>query len=317
MCQDPKLRGPAIVGKRSVILALFLTIVGFSTPGLSLTFGRYHSFEEVNNWLRKIDQKYRSTVTHQHLGYSLQGRAIGMVIISNGAYENKPAMYVNATHHGNERSSTEASLGLIDYLLTHLDDPKVERLLNSYAIYVQPIVNPDGFQTGSRYDARGGDLNRQYPIVTEDSQMTAAKPPMPAVNLVKTLVDNRQFRAAVALHSGTEAILWPFGSSRKKPRHQDVFYTLAKLTAQAMGFSRFQQSHLDYPTKGEFIDYAYAKHGTLAVTMEVSQRTTPPTQHLVAILRRSVAGLMTYLLGIQDFDSGYLAIEPSPTARPK
>ena len=87
-----------------------------------------------------------------------------------------------------------------------------------------------------------------------------------------------------------------------------AFYTIAKLVARAMSLDQYRQSFSDYPSQGEFIDYAYMSHGTLAMTLEVSRSPSPPASELAGVVKKSVAGIMTFMLSVQDLDRGVLAL---------
>jgi len=139
-----------------------------------------------------------------------------------------------------------------------------------------------------------------------------------------------KFRAAAAYHSGMEAVLWPWAHTSARTNDQDTFYTLSKATAQAMGMTQYLQSYYDYPTRGEFIDYVYMAHGTLALTFEVSAQGNPPASQLAGVVRRSVNGAMTFMRGVQLLDTGRLELirtpdqlvagrrgAPSPAASPR
>ena len=69
--------------------------------------------------------------------------------------------------------------------------------------------------------------------------------------------------------------------------------------ADSMGFSYFQQSYNDYKTEGEFIDYAFMKYGTYAMTLEVSREHTPNPKKLKYVMQRTVKGTVSFLESIE------------------
>jgi predicted deacylase len=272
----------------------------------AIDFNKYHSQEEINSYLKQVAADHPDIARFHFLGYSQRGRDINYVVIAKGDAEAMPAIYLNGTHHGNEKSSTETILAVIDYLVTNRTQPQVAELLENYAIYLQPLVNPDGHAANTREDVQGRDPNRDYSYPErsdEDSFKT------PQIKLVKELADRVRFRAAAAYHSGMEAVLWPWCFTSQRPADNDTFYTISKATARAMGMTRYVQSHSDYATRGEFIDYVYMAHGTVAVTVEVSNDATPPPSRLNAVVQRAVAGSMAFMLQILELDRGQLKIE--------
>lgn len=262
-----------------VLLFLF-----FSLPAFGLDFNKYHTQEEIKSWMLEQAKAHPDLVKFKFLGYSQQGREINYLIITKNEAANPPAIYLNGTHHGNEKSSTEAILGLIDFMIANQRQPLVSEVLDHYAIYLQPMVNPDGHALHSRSDSLGRDPNRDYSFPEREEQDSFK---IQDIRLVKSLLDKVKFRAAAAYHSGMEAVLWPWCFTSQRNTDIDTFYTLAKITATSMNMSRFNQSFSDYPTRGEFIDYAYMTHGTLALTLEVSSDPSPPTSRLAYYVQRS------------------------------
>lgn len=281
-----------------------------SAQAWAIDFDRYHTQEEINQYLRDLATQYPQMVTHHTLGSSAGGREISYVIFTLGNVSEVPAIYMNGTHHGNEKSSTEAILGLAEFFTENATTVDVRDLLTNYAIYLQPLVNPDGHARHSRYDLEGRDPNRDYSFPERPDNQSFL---IPAIQLVKQLADSVKFRAAVAYHSGMEGVLWPWCyTSNRSPDH-DIFFTLSKNAALAMGMRLWAQSYHDYPTNGEFIDYVYWAHGTIGLTFEVSSISTPPERSLAQVVERSIAGSMSFLYGIMALDRNALEIE-SPAA---
>jgi len=84
-------------------------------------------------------------------------------------------------------------------------------------------------------------------------------------------------------------------SNKLPPPHKDLFEKLGSSAALALGTGNYQQSVEDYPTSGEFIDYAYGAHQTLAFTFEISKKMRPKPPSLRYHLQRSVAATLSFL----------------------
>ncbi len=90
------------------------------------------------------------------LGYSVEGRLIASFTFGHG-----PApVLVLGGFHGNE----QASVHVAEELVAMLND--TPSLLAGRCVVVVPNVNPDGYVRDTRKNARGVDLNRNFP--TED-----------------------------------------------------------------------------------------------------------------------------------------------------
>jgi hypothetical protein len=121
---------------------------------------------------------------------------------------------------------------------------------------------------------------------------------------VKNLMDQIKPRAAAAYHSGIEEVLWSWCYTDQPTPDADLLTTITKTTAEAMGFDRYMQSYFDYETDGEFIDYAYMKYHTTALTFEVSEIKTPPASDLADIVANSIKGALAFATAIQNTDLG-------------
>jgi len=284
-------------------IALTLSSLAFASD---ITFDRYHTQDEINQYMAIEAQKHPGLVTKVQLGTSAQGREISYVIIAKGNPENMNTLYFNGTHHGDEWSSTESILGLIDYLIENADTPKISSLLKSYAIYIQPLVNPDGHQVQTREDSSGNDLNRDYSYPGRDDGDSFKQV---ETQLVKKLVDQIKPRAAGAYHSGIEEVLWPWCFTPNQAPSSAVLSSVGKTTAQAMGMDRYLQSYNDYETEGEFIDYAYIKYKTIALTYEVSEVKTPAESELQGIVDRSIKGAIAQIDAVEMADIGILNLD--------
>lgn len=278
-------------------LKLILVVLWLTPSAWALDFNRYHDQDEIAAFLRTEALNNPELVRFEILGKSAQGREVAIVAISKNLSLDAPAIYFNGTHHGNERASTEAVLAFIDFLVREQNSPSIDHLLRRYRILLQPMVNPDGHALNLRTDSRGIDPNRDY--------ATPNKPEKDAFQLVETrlvrdLMSKEKVVASAALHSGLEAVLWPWCHTPTLSQHDSVFRTLAARVAKTMQMSRISQSFYDYQTDGEYIDFAYMRHGTYALTFEVAQEATPPPNRLDAVVRRAVRGSFSFLKAVDE-----------------
>jgi hypothetical protein len=88
-------------------------------------------------------------------------------------------VWVAGSVHGNEPAGADADLRLLHELASRCRDP----LLRDVAIVVMPVQNPDGHEAGTRTNANGFDLNRDWLTVTQpetEARLSAllAMPPL-------------------------------------------------------------------------------------------------------------------------------------------
>lgn len=87
------------------------------------------------------------------VGHSVQGRPILCQRIGDGEY----VVLMMASIHGNEAAGTPLLKDLAEHVVANRD------LLAGVTLVLMPVVNPDGVESAKRYNARGVDLNRNFP----------------------------------------------------------------------------------------------------------------------------------------------------------
>jgi hypothetical protein len=73
----------------------------------------------------------------------------------------KVPVFINGSIHGNEYPGTDAAIRLIETLAFE-DTPEVQNILDNAIVLVNVVQNPDGRVQGTRQNANGFDLNRDF-----------------------------------------------------------------------------------------------------------------------------------------------------------
>ena len=275
----------------------------------TISFAAYHSQQEIVDYLQAVASALPAIAQYKVLGQSVQGRPVPYLVINATCQASPPAVFANGTHHGDEPSSTEAALAIPDYLLRKsATDASVRSLLETYAFYLMPLVNPDGRALNTRENADGLDINRDYSY-PERSDADSFK--TVEAGLVKALQESVGFSAAIAYHSGAQEVLWPWCYTDNATADGIFFTAAGQKTAQAMNFAIYQQSYDDYPTQGEYIDYAYWKSHTLASTFEVSTARAPSPGSLAGVVDGACKGTLTWVQAVSDHGKGSLHALPA------
>ncbi len=87
------------------------------------------------------------------VGHSVEERPIVCRRIGDGEY----VVLMMASIHGNEAAGTPLLNDLAEHVVANPE------LLDGVTLVLMPVVNPDGVESGKRYNARGVDLNRNFP----------------------------------------------------------------------------------------------------------------------------------------------------------
>lgn len=127
----------------------------------------------------------------REIGRSAEGRPIHARFLGYGA----ETVLLLATIHGNEAAGTPILDRLGDELATHPEH------LGDRRVVIVPVANPDGLARNMRHNARGVDLNRNFPADNrEDSRRTGTALSEPEARALLRLVDQIRPVRAVSIH---------------------------------------------------------------------------------------------------------------------
>jgi hypothetical protein len=270
------------------------------------TFRVFRSFDKPATGIRATLVAWAAADSLIHLdsiGASVEGRPILAVKIGAAAdAPGRPNVLFMATAHAREWVSTEMAMRLIRWLADSLP----ASLRDSRDIWVIPVENPDGYQftfTTDRYwrknrrlnaDATSGvDLNRNYPAfwgyddAGSSGQTTAEtyRGPGPGSELETQAII--AFHAAhppalaVSYHSYSGLVLYPYGFRAGALAPDLAIYRALAGTDLSPGVQDGVPGSVHafyhpgpnwslYVTNGEYTDWTYRAHGTIAFTPELT-----------------------------------------------
>ncbi|MDY0002921.1 MAG: M14 family metallopeptidase [Polyangia bacterium] len=252
------------------------------------------------------------------IGESVEGRPIRAARIPRKATKAEepshpgecPRLLVCGNIHGLEWISSLASLGFVAAM--ERPRPALRALMERAEIWVVPCVNPDGYarvweREGEgklhelRSNARGVDLNRNYPLpapqpwyaIKTGGWMTGSTDPTspffrgagplsePETRAMATLFEEVPFAASVSLHSTMGALL---SAHVERKDHLSGYGRLCRAFGEAQKVSRYRwvaSRRLDWFT-GEQEDHQHHRYGTWAICVEMFPIMESLRQHLRA-----------------------------------
>lgn len=153
------------------------------------------------------------------LGTTVKGRKLlAIKITGKNSVENKPALLIASSIHGNELTGFKMSLWLIDYLLgNYNEDSLFFSLLDESEIWIIPLINPDGTYFGGdntvsqakRFNANNLDLNRNFPDPA-DGQHPDNAARQPETQAIMDFYKQKNIILSAALHTGDELVNYPW-----------------------------------------------------------------------------------------------------------
>jgi carboxypeptidase D len=246
--------------------------------------------------METISNTHPGIVRMVSIGQSVQGRGIWMLKITDNpdVEEDEPEFKYTSTIHGDEAVGAEMTLRLAELLTTgYGTDPDLTNLVDEMEIWLCPIHNPDGYVNGSRYNANGLDLNRNFPDPIDDPVDDPAGRELEVQAMMNFGYDHR-FVMGANYHGGALVVNYPWDSVPWPPpvpplppeyyapddtifHEYSVGYAARNPTILSGGFPDGVTRGWEwYVIRGGMQDWAYHWQGEHHVTIEVSSLGMPP-----------------------------------------
>jgi len=132
--------------------------------------------------------------------FSVQGRPIKVLRFGNG----EKTILLMAGVHGDEKSGVRLVRRIVRRIRTCAPESVPNRIV------VMPLVNPDGYRAGTRQNARGIDINRNFPtkdFVGEQGHPGGLSPASePETQAVMDVVQRFQPSLIISVHSSLSCV---------------------------------------------------------------------------------------------------------------
>jgi hypothetical protein len=223
-------------------------------------------------------------------GTSVEGRPIRRFELGR---EDGPTVLLTGLVHGVELIGSVALLDFVGALGEGSD------LLRTSRIVVMPIVNPDalhentsriarGERAARRSNARGVDLNRNFPRIGAESPWNPlagsrfrASPwyagahafSEPETRAVRDVALETRPSVSIGFHSFGDLLLYPWAHTRKPNPRRARYERAGGAFRRSLRHTAYEvmQATQFYATVGDMDDWLDAELGTLAFTVEVSR----------------------------------------------
>ena len=273
----------------------------------------YHNYNELTAFLNEIANQYPEITFLESIGQSVQGRELWVMEITNnpGINEIEPEFKYIANMHGDETVGRELSLYLIEWLVSGYGvDPRATDLINNTDIFIMPSMNPDGFENGSRYNANGIDLNRDFPDQFSDpNNSTIGREP--ETRAVMEWSENHHFVLSANMHTGALVANYPYDGPNSGVYsacpddqlfiHISLAYADAHPNMDSGGFSGGITNGAQwYSISGGMQDWNYIWTGDFDITLEQNEVKWPNSNQLAGLWEDHREPMLAYLEEVQD-----------------
>ena len=240
-------------------------------------------YSEILSQLDNLKKLYPDLVTVIDYGKSVQGRVLRMVTVmkKNTGHLHHPALLMSGSTHGNEYLNIEDRLPG-EIAQKGRSNGVVKQFLDKGGAFVFiPILNPDGYETHSRENAHGVDLNRDWDVPPAGFKGFKEKETRELADQVEKLFQEQRlkFEITVDYHCCIGALLHPWSfkdgplvSPEKISRFKEVGAMVTRHLNVNVGTTG---QILGYNPSGTTKDYYFQKYQALSFTYEGKHQTEP------------------------------------------
>ena len=186
------------------------------------------------------------------LGYSIENRPIYLIEMGNG----KEITLILGVIHGDEPQGKYIIEKLRDYLKLKPD------ILKGKKVLLIPVANPDGLIRKTRTNARGVDLNRNFPTkdwgtIKQKRYNPGKKDPEPETKIIIKVIERYKPHKVISIHS-----YYRYCNNYDGPAEE-----LAKVMSK---YNKYPvKSYIGYPTPGSLGTYLGKERNIPIVTLEL------------------------------------------------
>jgi len=273
----------------------------------------YHNYIELTAFLQDIADNYPDITSLESIGQSVQGRELWVMEISDNPSVNEiePEFKYIANMHGDETVGRELSLYLIEWLVEgYGSDPRATDIINNTDVFIMPTMNPDGFESGSRYNAHGTDLNRDFPDQFSDPNNTTIGRE-PETRAVMDWTWDHHFVLSANMHTGALVANYPYDGPNSGVYsacpdddlfiHISLAYADAHPKMESGGFSNGITNGAQwYAISGGMQDWNYIWEGDFDITLEQNEVKWPSSNQLAGLWEDHREPMLVYLEEVHD-----------------
>ncbi|XP_071179438.1 carboxypeptidase D-like [Mytilus edulis] len=187
---------------------------------------KHHNYNDLEQFLKNISQKYPEITRLYSVGKSVQGRELWTIEVTDNPGKHEPGepefKYIG-NMHGNEVVGREILLNLVQLLCENYQHNHfLSLMVNFTRIHIMPTMNPDGYEKAREGDMRNVlgrpnahniDLNRNFPDQFEKTFINDHQEPETVA--VMSWVQSLPFVLSANLHGGSLVANFPFDDTKE------------------------------------------------------------------------------------------------------
>lgn len=270
----------------------------------------YHDHEALTAYLQGVAASHPDICRLNSIGLSVQGRELWVLTISDNPDEDEdePEFKYVSTIHGDEVVGVELLLFLIDEIVEgYGTDPRMTNIVDNVELHILPLMNPDGNANGTRNNADGVNLNRDFPDPYTSPSNTPTGRAV-ETGLVMEWTFGHNFDLGANFHGGAMVVNYPYDNN---PGGNSVYtispdddlyiemsedYTVGNIPMwNGDFFHGITNGAAWYAISGGMQDWNYRYQGCMAVTIELYDIKWPNYNVIPGLWNDNREGMLTYL----------------------
>jgi hypothetical protein len=251
--------------------------------------GVYHTYNEMVTILVNLANSYPAIANLDTIGTSVNGRLILALEITDNPNidEGEPEFRITGCHHGNEWPSSEIPLYYAEYLCQNYGVvDTVTNLVDNREMWIIPMLNPDGHEAQSRYNANGIDINRNYGYMWIGEGGDVVQYGQPETQAMYGFSQTRNFVLGLSYHTYGQVVNYLWNWTPTRTQDDSIIVELSEAYASYNGYW-VTEGYDWYRTNGDLNDYSYGIDGTMDWTIELATSFIPPESELDSIWNRN------------------------------
>lgn len=272
----------------------------------------YPTWKQYDTIMHRIAGRWPEVCVLDTIGFSLQGRAVLALKISDNprSDEPEPEVLLSASIHGDEPAGFVLLMRLAGYLAAGGGGtPLAADLVSGLEIWINPLINPDGMYRNNdtmiypvRVNSNGYDLNRNFP----DPEVGAPPPLQQETRDMMMFLEERRFALSIGLHSGAEVVNYPWDKWTRDHPDDAWFNDISRRYADTVhlhadpGYMTFLDNGVTkgwiwYVVRGGRQDYVTWGLGGREVTLELDDTKMTPGPNLELLWEWNHRSLLNYI----------------------
>ncbi len=247
----------------------------------NFTTAGYHSFDQVQKWMKDLAQNHSSIA--QYISYGTSGAGHPLTALRlKASTKTKPVLMLTAATHGDELITTEVLIRLVDKLVGgYGTDVRLTKIVNEHDIYFVPVLNVDGFIATRRFDG-SADPNRSYPYPGHENVV-----PTPSIAGIINLFKTIRPVGSIDFHAYGELIMypWAYTDTPLSEPYLAKFETIAMSMAAHNQYTYGSIADVIYIAPSSSADYYFWKSNSISLGIEIGRSKIPDPSKISAYVQ--------------------------------